>query len=92
MTFPNPAGYYGLQIPESVETEITELDYVELAETLNDITYSLTLSGDEPAFEYLSADAQAFYDELVSVEARIDLIRWLAEGLAYLARGTEPNA
>jgi hypothetical protein len=74
-----------LQIPESVQKEFNELAFIELAETINDITYSLTPSGDTPDFEYISADAQAFYDDLVSVSDRIALIKWLADGLSYLA-------
>jgi hypothetical protein len=89
MTTPNPAGYYGLQLPEAVENEISELDYIELAETLNEMTYSITPHGETyPTFEHLSDKAESYFDDL-SVEPRISLIRWIAERLDYLARGTK---
>ena len=65
MSFPNPPGYYSLQMPESVEIEIKELGYFELTETLNDITYAITPQGDDPAFEYLSSEADAYFALLV---------------------------
>ena len=86
----NPAGYYGLEMPEAIETEIAALDYLELAETLNEMTYSLTPTGTDPAFDNLSSDADDYFGEL-SPEARISLIRWIAERLDYLARGTNQN-
>lgn len=84
MSFPNPPGYYSLQMPESVEIEIKELGYFELTETLNDITYAITPQGDDPAFEYLSSEADAYFALLV-IEDRIALIRWLAEVLSAIA-------
>jgi hypothetical protein len=79
-------------MPESVEKEFNELDYVELSETLNEITYSITPNGETyPSFEHLSDEAERYFDDL-SVEPRIALIRWIAERLASLAKGTKRNA
>lgn len=84
--FPNPANYY-LPTPEQVEAEITALEYVELAETLNEITYSLTPCGtDDITTDDLSQEADDWINEL-SPENRIALIRWIAERLDYLAHG-----
>lgn len=84
MTYPNPAGYYGLQMPEDIQKEIAELDYIELAETLNDITYAITPTGNDPTFEYLSSEASAYFALLV-IEDRIAFIRWLSEILSAIA-------
>ncbi len=88
MTYPNPAGYYGLKMPEQFETEITSLDYVELSEVLNDITYSLVPCGEvDVETGHLSIEADEYIRSL-DPEPRIALIRWIAERLAYLAGGT----
>jgi hypothetical protein len=85
--FPNPANYY-LPTPFQFETEFTELDYGSLAETLNEITYSLTHCGTDPvATDDLSQECDDWINTLTP-EQKISLVRWLAERLDYLAHGT----
>jgi hypothetical protein len=87
MTYPNPAGYY-LPLPEAIESEITKLDYVELSEILNAITYSLVPDGDAAVItDCLACQADEYITSL-DPEPRIALIRWISERLAYLARCT----
>jgi hypothetical protein len=90
MTHPNPAGFYSLDMPESVEQEFVELDYVETAETLNEATYSLVPCGEFTGFIHLSQTADDWFDHL-KAESVISLIRWLAERLDHLAN-EKPNA
>lgn len=85
MTYPNPAGYYGLQLPESVETEITDLDYVQTCEMANDLAYSLAPYGDDFNCDHLS-DVADLYIQRLPIEQQIALLRWIAERLAFLAR------
>ena len=82
MPFHNPAGYYGLQLPQNFETEILQLGYFELVETLHEMIYSITPNGEiYPSFEHLSSEADIYYQYL-SFEPRISLIRWIAEILS----------
>jgi len=82
MTSHNPAGYYGLEIPEAIEKEIADLCYLDLVETINDIIYSLTPQGViSPAFEHLCADTDDWFCEL-ELSDRLSLVRWLSEILS----------
>jgi hypothetical protein len=88
MSSPNPAGYYSLDMPASIEKEIVELEYVETAELLNEITYTLTPCGtDDITTDDLSQEADDWINQR-SPEQTISLVRWLAERLDYLAKGT----
>jgi hypothetical protein len=81
MPYPNPAGYYGLKMPEGIEKEIAELGYFELVEEFHLITYSLTPQGRDPIFDHLGCDADDWYAEL-EISDRLSLVRWIAEILA----------
>ncbi|MCA6610756.1 MAG: hypothetical protein IM516_01330 [Pseudanabaena sp. M158S2SP1A06QC] len=82
MTSHNPAGYYGLQLPQNFETEILQLGYFELVETVHEMIYSITPNGETfPSFEHLFPESESYYHDL-SFEPRISLIRWIAEILS----------
>jgi hypothetical protein len=85
MPYPNPAGYY-LPMPEQFENEITELEYLELAELLSNVSYSL-IDADDITTNDLSQEADDWINRC-SPEEIIALIRWMAERLDHLAKGT----
>ncbi|MFM7888685.1 MAG: hypothetical protein ACKPCM_18785 [Pseudanabaena sp.] len=73
-----------MQLPQDLETEILQLGYFELTETLNEMTYSITPNGEAlPNFEHLPSQRESgsYYDNL-GIEHRIALIRWIAEILS----------
>ena len=91
MTYPNPAGYY-LPLPEAIELEITSLDISGLKALLAELACFLE-EEDQLTFlsDYLDPLHSTFIWELSS-QALTDLIRWVAERLAYLAHGTTNEA
>jgi hypothetical protein len=92
MTHPNPAGYYGLQMPEQLETEITELDCEELTQTLSDLVGHLNRDDDAFEFEgvYVSSEFDGFMHEMKQTDV-IALIRWVAERLSWIETQEKAN-
>jgi deoxyhypusine synthase len=83
MTYPNPSGYYGLQMPEIFEQDITSFDSDRLKQIVWDVT--AFLNRDDQAFGYTGSYLSTGFDEWVNTLSEtkvIDLIRWLAELLA----------
>ncbi len=85
MTYPNPAGYYGLQMPEAIETEITALDRDDLQWFLTDLAAYLNRDDQAFAFEsvYGTHSLDAFI-EAINASDLIAIIRWVAERLAWM--------
>jgi hypothetical protein len=87
MTFPNPANYY-LPTPAQFEAEIVELDLQESTLTIYEVVQLLNDVNDDGGDQginssCLSTDADAWIGGLKTDEL-INLIRWIAERLAYL--------
>ena len=85
MTSHNPAGYYGLKIPESVETEITSLHYFELAHLLYSLSYSTCpdhFDSERPSRNQLTNRAIEWIADLGEADL-IALVRWVASRLAW---------
>ena len=85
MTSPNPIGFFGLALPESVAQELNALDHSETAEVIADIAYSMTeFSDGVMCSDPISGKANdCIY--LMTTSQKIALIRWSAERLDYLA-------
>jgi hypothetical protein len=84
MTFPNPANYY-LPTPQQFEAEITALDLDDLIYLNHDLAERLAEYG-EPRFESaLSPLSQELIQWIESLkpDELINLIRWVAERLAW---------
>lgn len=81
MTSHNRAGYYGLKIPESVETEITSLSDKPLLELIHDLTSCIRYRTD--FVTYVIHFNSASEIETLSTENKIALLRWLCERLAW---------
>jgi deoxyhypusine synthase len=91
MTYPNPSGYYGLQMPEIFEQDITSFDSDRLKQIVWDVT--AFLNRDDQAFGYTGSYLSTGFDEWVNTLSEtkvIDLIRWLSEVLS--AKANKPNA
>lgn len=93
MPYPNSAGYYGLQMPESVEAEITSLNLKQTAFVLRDLMFAFTTDDETYCFNtsVLSSTATFWIDDLTKRQ-QISLTRWLAERIDYLSIGTDSNA
>lgn len=81
MTFPNPANFY-LPTPEQFEAEVTALDQEHLAVLQLDLAELLT----DPTEFFVSNDLSDEFDHWASTLSQaqlIDLIRWIAERLAW---------
>ena len=83
MTFPQPAGYYGLQLSPEAEAEITSLDFNSLALLTHELTFKLiTLRGSICTI----FSTQELDDELnkLSTSEVVAAIRWFSDRLAFL--------
>lgn len=85
MTFPQPAGYYGLQLSESAENLITSLNYKDTFNLLYDVVYH-TSQTEERFYAQGFMLCKCFEDEIdaLTTANKIDLIRWLGDRLAFL--------
>lgn len=86
MAFPQPAGYYGLQLSESAETLITSLDYKALFSLLYDVVLCTSTDDIDRFYAISLTCTKAFEDEIedLSEANKIALIRWLGDRLAFL--------
>jgi hypothetical protein len=84
------SGYYGLAIPEAIEIEITSLDFVELIETANDLTFYLGAIDYLICFQsrHLSIQADDFISSLPNT-IKTKILRWLSELLDCLEIGKQ---
>lgn len=87
MTYPNPAGYYGLKMPEAIESEITTFSKDKLMQTFYDLAsyYNRDYSSFAIESVYPSCDFDDFVNPLNQSEL-IALIRWVTERLAWLEK------
>lgn len=82
MTSPQTAGYYGLQLSEELEAEITALSDKPLLELLHDLVSTVRLRTDFVSYVIHFNSASAI--EELSTANKIALIRWLGDRLAFL--------
>jgi len=83
MTYPNPAGYYGLKMNIIFQDDISNFDSDRLKQTLGDL--AAFLNRDDEAFGYQDSYTCTGFHQWVNTlpESQvIDLIRWIAELLA----------
>lgn len=79
---PNPAGYYGLKLSESVEQELAHLSDKPLLEVIHDVTTSIRHRTDFVTYVlHFNSSSEI---EALSTENKIALLRWLCERLAWL--------
>ena len=89
MTFPQPAGYYGLQLSEQLEAKITSFNQVALAATNADVAIYLNERIYEDTTDvtfdssYLSGKDDRFIESLTNSEL-IAFQRWICDRLAFL--------
>jgi hypothetical protein len=81
MTFPNPANYY-LPTPQQFEAEITALDQDALGNYLSELAYLVPTGNGFFVSEDLSDDCDSWVSSLSEAQL-VDLIRWVAERLAW---------
>jgi hypothetical protein len=86
MSFPQPAGYYGLQLSESAETLITGLDYKSTFNLLYDLVLCTSTENVDRFYAMSMTLIKWFEDEIdeLSEANKIALIRWLGDRLAFL--------
>ncbi len=85
----NPAGYYGLKLPESVEQELSQLSDKPLLEVIHDLTSTLRHRTDFVTYVlHFNTSSEI---EALSTETKIALLRWLAERLAWLKSQEKPS-
>lgn len=86
MTCPQLAGYYGLELREDLENEVTALDKDDLELMLLDLASYLNRDDEDFGFEsvYASIDLDD-YIEALKYSDFITFIRWIAELLAVKA-------
>lgn len=89
---PQPLGFYGLQLSESLERFITTLDYKALSNLNGDLAFHLRVDDDEPerfyaiSFEFIKWLEDEIED--LSIPQKIALMRFCSDRLASLY--TEP--
>lgn len=84
MTYPNPAGYYSLKLPESVEEAIQVLESTELITLIHSLIYHLGEGKDDRFYCFIPFTPSSLDDAIdkLSRKDKISLIRWTAELLA----------
>lgn len=90
MPFPNPAGYYGLQLRPDVEEAIEALDYQNLVILAHSLTYHLGDGTGERFYCFIQFTPSSFDDAIdqLSQNQKLLLLRWIAERLEWF---THPN-
>jgi hypothetical protein len=86
MPFPQPAGYYGLQLSASAEILITSLDYKALFALLYDVVFCTSTDEVDRFYSLSMTVTKSFEDEIndLSKADKISLIRWIGDRLAFL--------
>lgn len=86
MTYPNPAGYYGLQLSESAENLITSLDYQSTFHLLYDVVFCTSTDEVDRFYAMSMSLVKWFEDEIdaLTTADKIALVRWLGDRLAFL--------
>ena len=83
MPSPNPAGYYGLQLPPAIEEVITKLSDKPLLELIHDLTSAIRHRTD---FVTYVIDFNSAYEiDSLSTSKKIALLRWLCDRLSSLS-------
>jgi hypothetical protein len=85
MPFPNPAGYYGLQLTQDIEESVTELDYDQTVTLTHSIIYHLGEGKGDRFYSFIPLTPSSFdaaIDKL-STQDKISFLRWLAERLEW---------
>lgn len=86
MPFPQPAGYYGLQLSASAETLITNLDYQSLFNLVHDLVFCTSQNTDQFYAPSFATYLKWFEDEIndLSTAKKIALLRWMSDRLEFL--------
>jgi len=82
MSFPQPAGYYGLKLSEEAEAEITKLSDKPLLELLHDVITAIRFRVEVTSFVISNETHTQIVD--LSPSHKIALVRWLGDLLAFL--------
>jgi hypothetical protein len=82
MPFPNPAGYYGLKLSESLDRELSDLTDKPLLEVIHDLIESIRRRTD--FVTYVIHFNSAAEIEALSKQDKLALLRWLCERLEWL--------
>ncbi|NMF60159.1 hypothetical protein [Pseudanabaena yagii] len=82
MAFPQPAGYYGLQLSEQTEAEISKLSDKALLEVVHDLVSAIRHRTD--FVNYVLHYNTCSEIDMLSTEKKVDLLRWLSDRLAFL--------
>jgi len=81
--FPNPSGYYGLELPDIYENQLEELSYEELLGVIHELTTALhgeiTFTSDP-----LTGGFDDYIDRFLSKKQKIAFLRWLCDCLESL--------
>jgi hypothetical protein len=86
MTFPQPAGYYSLQLSEEAEKLITSLDDQSTFNLLYDVVFCTSTDEVDRFYAMSMRCVKWFEDEIdaLTTAGKIALIRWLGDRLAFL--------
>ena len=86
MAFPQPVGYYSLELTEAAEKLITSLDYSALFNLLYDVVFCTSTDCVERFYFQGASLIRWFDDEIneLTTADKIALIRWLGDRLASL--------
>jgi hypothetical protein len=86
MTFPQPAGYYSLELTEAAEKLITSLDYQNLFHLIYDLVFCTSIDCVERFYWQGGTLIRWFDDEIEALTTadKIALLRWLSDRLAFL--------
>lgn len=89
MTFPQPAGYYSLDLPTELQERVAALSFSGLASLSNDLAlyiYEVDIE-DREGFEIDTASLTVADDAFISamsIDTLISFQRWICDRLAFL--------